>query len=268
MRLISTHLGDASFDAFSLRSLRTATVSIDDLTVYERELGIRPHQFPLRLACPFSEAVSVDYMTVDQTAVAGEDYLADIGRATLDPGETVVSIPVEIVGDETDEGHETFGMQLSLVGPPEAVLLDPLGVCTIRNDDHCPEATGFWRDNPDGWPVDWLEIGGVEYDRTELLALLDYSGPDQSHLLAAELIAVRLNLAMGSDLLIEPEADAADAFLVQYPPGSQPVGPAKQQARDLSRRLNEYNARPCSPTTTEGTSGTPLELSRRDHEPY
>ena len=108
-------------------------------------------------------------------------------------------------------------------------------------------AKGFWRDNPALWPVDWLEVGLVEYDKIELLALLNYAGSDLSHLLAAELIATRLNLAMGSEPSIRLDANEADSYLAVYPPGSKPQGAAKKDARELRQVLYNYNAYPCDP---------------------
>jgi hypothetical protein len=140
------------------------------------------------------------------------------------------------------------------------VLLDEFGVCTIWNDDYCPRTIAFWRDNSDLWPVNWLEVGRVEYGQAELLALLNYNGSDQSHLLAAELIATRLNLATGSDPSIRLDANEADAFLVVYPPGSHPQGVAKMDARSLRRALYAYNAYPCDPGGGTEPVGRPVEV--------
>ena len=247
VRLISTHLGDAYFDALSLNSLRAATIEVDDIAPFEGDIGIHRENIPVRLACPFHEPVSLDYLSSDETATEGEDYLAAVGTVSLEVGETVTEIPVDILGDVADEPHETFRVDVSLVQPSQAVLLDEFGVCTIWNDDYCPRTIGFWRDNPALWPVDWLEVGLVEYDKIELLALLNYAGSDLSHLLVAELIATRLNLAMGSEPSIRLDANEADAYLAVYPPGSNPQVTAKKDARDLRQVLYNYNAFPCDP---------------------
>lgn len=52
--------------------------------------------------------LSVDYITRDGTALAGEDYLAANGRLVLYPGENQAVIPVEIVGDTKAEQSEYF----------------------------------------------------------------------------------------------------------------------------------------------------------------
>ncbi|MCL7462286.1 trypsin-like serine protease [Pseudomonas sp. NW5] len=52
--------------------------------------------------------LSVDYVTRDGTAVAGEDYLAVSGTLVLYPGENQAVIAVEIIGDSRREPDEVF----------------------------------------------------------------------------------------------------------------------------------------------------------------
>ena len=59
------------------------------------------------------KTVSVDWATVDGTAVAGEDYTAGNGTLTFGPGETVKTVSVEILDDTISDSGETFTLQLS-----------------------------------------------------------------------------------------------------------------------------------------------------------
>ena len=61
---------------------------------------------------PF-ERVSVRYTTVDDTAAAGEDYEAASDLATFEAGDTTASFSVMVIGDETVEPDERFGVRLS-----------------------------------------------------------------------------------------------------------------------------------------------------------
>lgn len=56
------------------------------------------------------EWVSIDYVTRDGTAVAGEDYLYQSGTAVLYPDESHAVIPVEIIGDTVPETSEYFSL--------------------------------------------------------------------------------------------------------------------------------------------------------------
>jgi hypothetical protein len=245
VHLISNYLGDAFFDAVTLQSLRAATVMVADAEEYEGDQGFVDAVFDISLACPFHEEVRLDYTTADAGATEGEDYLPEVGTLAMPVGETAASVSVSIVGDEIDEGHETFGLNVALVEPSDALLLDGEGICRIVNDDFCPQGPEYWQAIPQLWPVTWLEIGGEEYDQATLLQLLGYHGSDESHHLATQLIATKLNLLTGSDPYIWPTVDQADAFLSQYPPGSRPQGKKKREAGDLAAVLAGYNYMSC-----------------------
>jgi hypothetical protein len=61
--LIARNPGVAYFDAVALRSLRAATVVVDDVRHVEGDAGFGDAVFPVRLACPFHEEVNLDYWT-------------------------------------------------------------------------------------------------------------------------------------------------------------------------------------------------------------
>jgi ELWxxDGT repeat protein len=87
----------------------------------------------IRLSTPASAPLSVSYSTTDGTATAGADYLATSGTLTFPPGVDVLTVSVPIVGDLTDEGHETFSLTLSATAP--VVVVDATATATIRDDD-------------------------------------------------------------------------------------------------------------------------------------
>jgi hypothetical protein len=182
---------------------------------------------------------------VDDSAVAGEDYLPATGTLTFPVGETVQTVPVSLVGELLNEAHEIFFLDVQLVGGEGIVALNTRGVGTIVNDDACPVSTNYWEAHPDEWPVHHLLIGDVEYGAAALGKLLDYTGGDAATRLARELVGTRFNLAVGSDPAVLPLVQQVDAFLEQYPPGSKPQGEAKQTARDLRIELEQYNTDPC-----------------------
>jgi hypothetical protein len=245
VRMIGNYPSDAYFDAIALRSLRTATVAVDDIAEYEGHTGFPSATFTVRLACPFAEEVLVDYATRDVTALAGQDYLSNLGTLALPIGSTSTTVPVSIAGDLEDEPHESFALDLSLVEPTDALLLDGEGVCLIVNDDFCPREAGYWAVNPTVWPVLRMELGGIEYGQATLLTLIAYWGSDVSHQLARELIATQLNLEVGSDPYVLPYVAAADAFLAVYPPGSRPQGDDRKLGRQVMETLRDYNRAAC-----------------------
>ncbi len=86
---------------------------------------------------------------------------------------------------------------------------------------------------------------------------LGYSGSDASLEVARELTAARLNLRMGTPPRVIPTADAADAYLVANPPGSDPRGDARQEGRELRDGLRRYNRAPCKLGLPIGLPGPP-----------
>lgn len=81
--------------------------------------------------------ITLDYTTIDGTAIAGEDFIATSGVITLYSDESSVVIPVEIIGDTIAEPDETFSLEVSNPSygnfGEDAVTL--IAVRTIVDDD-------------------------------------------------------------------------------------------------------------------------------------
>jgi len=82
-------------------------------------------------------SITVDYSTVNGTAVAGADYTASNGTVTLVKGGCKCgTVTVPILNDATHEPPEAFLVNLS--NPSIGELRDPQGQATISNDDPAP----------------------------------------------------------------------------------------------------------------------------------
>jgi hypothetical protein len=205
--------------------------------------------FSVRLSCPYHQPVTASYATADESAVAGDDYLATSGTIDLAAGETEAHVSVPVLGDEVHELHETFRLEVSDTEPAdEVVALDPVGVGLITNDDFCARSHGFWKTHGELWPTDWLVIGGVEYGREDLQGFLEAKGGDATLHLVRELVATRLNLLVGSDPEILPTVEDADLYLAAFPPGSNPRGDDRKAATALKDELDDYNNPRCQET--------------------
>jgi hypothetical protein len=79
--------------------------------------GTTPVTFTVSLWAAYSrgydQAVTVNYATADDTAVAGVDYVAVSGTLTFAPGETTKTITVEVIGYPPTEAYKDFVMNLS-----------------------------------------------------------------------------------------------------------------------------------------------------------
>jgi methionine-rich copper-binding protein CopC len=108
------------------------SVSIDDVTVAEGNTGPTIATFTLFLSYAYGTPITVHYETADGTAAAGSDYTATSGDVTFAAGETVMTIPIEVIGDRTPESTETFTVNLT---SNDAVIGDGQGVGAILDDE-------------------------------------------------------------------------------------------------------------------------------------
>ena len=91
-------------------------------------------------------AVSVDYETVDGTAVAGSDYVATAGTLTLSNGVTNISWSVTLLNDAVAEDLETFTVRLYNPGGGAVLAAPSNATVQIRDEDGVagmPFADGF-----------------------------------------------------------------------------------------------------------------------------
>lgn len=97
--------------------------------------------FTVRLSQPSSKPVTVLYATSNGTATAGEDYVANSGTLTFNPGQQEQKISVRVIGDDkVGEGNETFFLTLS--APTNATLsTDSQNIGIILDDDTPPSLT-------------------------------------------------------------------------------------------------------------------------------
>ena len=126
---------------------RPPTLNVFDTAVNEADGSVG---FLVTLSPAASGTVTVDYATVDGTAVAGTDYTATSGTLTFAPGETRKSTAlVPIADDDEEDSGETFRLVLSSPSGRDAnngaaVLGDAEAVATILNSEREPAAlTGF-----------------------------------------------------------------------------------------------------------------------------
>jgi hypothetical protein len=110
-------------------------ITIGDVTRAEGRSGITQFTFTITLSAAYDQAVSVSFRTVDGTAKASTgDYTARSGTLTFNPGETTMTVTVDVKGDSKKEANETFFLEL--YNPSVNLLISRnRGLGTILNDD-------------------------------------------------------------------------------------------------------------------------------------
>ncbi len=109
------------------------SVSIAGATVAEGNAGVTNATFVVTLSRPIPQTVTVDYTTVDGTAVAGSDYTVTAGTLTFAANTVQQSIIVPVTGDTLNEADETFQVRLS--NATNATIATAQATGTITNDD-------------------------------------------------------------------------------------------------------------------------------------
>ncbi len=111
----------------------TPTLSINDITVNERDSGLFGWDFTIRLSAPSTQPVSVTVSTQAGSAAGNADFGAGSTVVDIPAGQTSQSVTVFIIGDTAVEGTEEFFLNLS--NPVNATIGDGQGVGTIVDDD-------------------------------------------------------------------------------------------------------------------------------------
>jgi len=109
---------------------------IASVTVPESDEGTVPALFRVSLSHQPGGTVTVKWRTVDETAVAGEDYRSDRGTLVFGPDVREEIIAIEVMGDSLDEPDEDFSIVLS--DPAGVSIEDGKARGRIEDDDSAP----------------------------------------------------------------------------------------------------------------------------------
>lgn len=178
------------------------------------------------------------------------------------------SAPAEIVPSSLPPGGSfTWSFNASIcdstINVANATGVDILGKKVSNYDKtkvevkpaFCPRSIGYWKNHPENWPTEEIEVGAVNYTKEEALEILKGANTeDATRMLAAQLIAAKLNRLRGASpcfcycdesLNIDGAISDADAFLTNHPIGSEPKGDDRKVALQLKDILDAYNNSEC-----------------------
>jgi len=109
-------------------------LTVQDVTTVNETAGNLSTTVSLSAASALG--VTVNYTTIDSTALDGSDYTAVSGTLSFAAGETSKTVSIPILGDNIDENDEQFILEIS--GPANAVIGTAQAVMTITDDDAPP----------------------------------------------------------------------------------------------------------------------------------
>jgi hypothetical protein len=109
------------------------SLSIADVTVTEGDDGTQTANLAVRLSQASEQTVTVEFLTEDDTAKAGEDYESQTGVITFAPGEVERMIAINVKGDRLQESTESF--KVNLANGNNALITQGIGIGTILDND-------------------------------------------------------------------------------------------------------------------------------------
>ncbi len=143
-----------------------AQISNTTFNVYEDASG-GTITLPVTLSGTYDKTVTVDYTTVDGTALAGKDYTTASGTISIQPGQKDVSFTLNIIQDTAKKEDTSFKVEFS--HPVNCTLGGTELVIKINNTDY---ASLVWSDEFSTSPLDpatWnYELGGGGWGNAEL----------------------------------------------------------------------------------------------------
>ncbi|MFN0196127.1 MAG: Calx-beta domain-containing protein [Planctomycetaceae bacterium] len=120
-----------------------ATLSINNVSNTEGNSGFQNYVFTVTLSTASGKTVTVDFATADGAVVDGsateatDDYDANNGTVTFNPGETTKTITIKVNGDNVYEFDEEFYVNLTNA-VNTAGITDAQGVGTILDNEAPP----------------------------------------------------------------------------------------------------------------------------------
>lgn len=119
--------------AFVVASVAPTSLSISDVRVVETDSGIQQAELTVTRDNNDSDA-SVRFRTLDRTAIAGEDYIAQKDDIFFEAGGSLTkTITIDIIGDTDIEDDERFLVRL--YRESGAIIEDSIGEIIVENDD-------------------------------------------------------------------------------------------------------------------------------------
>lgn len=126
-------------------------VTISNVSLAEGNAGNTAFVFTIRLNNSSSQPVTVNYSSMNGSAIAPGDFAAVTNQEVVfQPGETQKNVTINVVGDDVREGQEQFTVMLT--GSTNASIQQFTATGTIMNDDLTIPFNNAGYDAPDSYP--------------------------------------------------------------------------------------------------------------------
>ena len=189
---------------------------------------------------------------VDQTVECGNIYVA---YARIQ-GEDSAAVRSQIMFTVSDDCGQSFSPPIELTSPDTinqgaAVAVNPnngrIQVAWRQFENatmNCSNKNNYWKENPEAWPVDELELAGIVATKEDPFAIpnSDNGNSVWQKKVYEELLAAWLNALSGADATdLDDTREQAEAWLIDNPFGTKVKGATKNEANALRKTLRDFN---------------------------
>ena len=108
---------------------------VSDARIIEGDSGTKQAVFEVWLSRPATSQLTFAYTTVDGSAVAGEDYIANAGSVVFQSGQQMRTVTVDLIGDTIPELSEIFSLAVTPTGAIANGAQGAVGEALIFDDD-------------------------------------------------------------------------------------------------------------------------------------
>jgi hypothetical protein len=162
-----------------------------------------------------------------------------------------------------------------MIGAIEMEVIAPTparpGVQPVLSDSPaqaCTYSFHYFRDHPQSWLVENVQIGGLAYSKAEAMAVLEMEGEDVRVRVFQEFMAVLLNILRGADYTaIEGSLDQASQWLGRYRLDLQVPEGEREQGVQLVQALADFNLGMVGPGHCPDEGPTPTPVSTLTETP-
>jgi len=238
----------------------TATIEITPTAIPTDEPSATPTATPTNEPTATPTAIPTDEATATLTPTPTNQLPVTptiTATPTVMPTDEVTATPT---ATPTDEPSATPTANQPSTTPTATTTDEATATPTVNN---CTFTQGYWKNHADDWPVISLVLGNESFTQQQLLEILNTPPQgDATYILSHQLIAAKLNVANGADdTLITAIIIEADAWLTNYPIGSNPDGIEQEIGLLYSTILDEYNNGEIGPGHCDDIPVTPEPTS-------
>ena len=132
---------------------------------------------------------------------------------------------------------------------------------TRRTAANCTYTWYYWRSQPEAWMTQFIQIGRLEYSKTEALEIMAIRGEELDAAVLTEFFSALLNILKGADsIAIDLNLVTASGWIERNPLGVELSAQARQDGLDLARALSDFNNGVTGPGSCADDPPTPTPV--------